>query len=119
MLLHIQRLYQKQNKGVSEFVPVNAHDVYPIIFAKNKKDLSHVMESIVKNNWVDNPGSGSYRLTTEGYERLEDLENAGNKKRKFQDSKSIKIKRNADELFNIMNLHQRINKIGTRKIRKR
>ena len=77
-LLQIKRL----SPGLGELTQIAAGD-YSLVFAQNRSEFSYILQALVNEGLVENPGAGEYRLTLEGWRRLGELQSTVDGHRAF------------------------------------
>lgn len=65
-------LMKQMTSALGETVHLSAMD-YPVIFATGKSEFSYILNSLSIEGLVENPGGGEYRITLDGWRRLEEL----------------------------------------------
>ena len=59
-------------KSISDYVKLTPID-YPIAYAKNMKDFILYLQYAIKLNYLEKLGSSEYRLTLEGWKRIDEI----------------------------------------------
>ena len=68
ILLYVSR----KAESADEFVPLSQHH-YPIAFAKHAAEFNYFIFSLAKREYLELRGGSNYRLTPDGWERVNEL----------------------------------------------